>query len=301
MDSDQTENHDKGMKRLMSILLSIAIIISASGYFMGLVQTKNDIAAQKENKWEENKAIDPNRDSSSLPTAPHYTEQSDARWKANDDWEGHFARLHPQAVTRDPTNPSHPHEFEAAIAARLDRRAYDTAPPVVPHSIDEQDPRACLTCHAPGNARLIGDRLTPTISHPSFQNCTQCHVPASGQHELSQTPPSTIAVSSLENEFSGQQPIAHDEIAYENAPPVLPHPVWMRQNCLSCHGEGRPSAIRTSHPQRQNCLQCHAQNHVLDNREQIINQFPDFTPIPLPEAPESNPDQTAGSAHGEHE
>ena len=42
------------------------------------------------------------------------------------------------------------------------------------------------------------------------------------------------------------------------APPVMPHRVFMRENCLGCHaGPGAREEIRTSHPERENCRQCH--------------------------------------------
>jgi nitrate reductase (cytochrome), electron transfer subunit len=44
----------------------------------------------------------------------------------------------------------------------------------------------------------------------------------------------------------------------------VPHPIFMRENCLSCHGAAGPEPIRTTHPWQTNCLQCHAPSAVLD-------------------------------------
>jgi cytochrome c-type protein NapB len=45
---------------------------------------------------------------------------------------------------------------------------------------------------------------------------------------------------------------------YPQAPPVIPHGVFMREDCAACHEgvPGRPE-IRCSHPERMNCRQCH--------------------------------------------
>jgi cytochrome c-type protein NapB len=48
----------------------------------------------------------------------------------------------------------------------------------------------------------------------------------------------------------------------------------MRENCMSCHGEGGTSAIRTSHPDRQSCTQCHAPDAGYDQREFLKTTFP---------------------------
>jgi cytochrome c-type protein NapB len=46
--------------------------------------------------------------------------------------------------------------------------------------------------------------------------------------------------------------------AHPGAPPVIPHKVFMRENCLSCHsGPGGREEIRTTHPERTRCMQCH--------------------------------------------
>jgi nitrate reductase cytochrome c-type subunit len=45
---------------------------------------------------------------------------------------------------------------------------------------------------------------------------------------------------------------------YEGAPPTIPHPLQLRENCLACHaGPASRPEIRTSHPERARCRQCH--------------------------------------------
>ncbi|QQL44857.1 nitrate reductase cytochrome c-type subunit [Sulfuriroseicoccus oceanibius] len=284
MDPTPPSQPPAGSKRLMLVLFIIVSIVAASGYFMGLKQTREITGERSPSPWQDNLAYQ--SDGGIIPQAPAYSEEATANWQANDDWQSHFAQLRFDTSLRAPTSKPREDELAAALIARNARRAYDTAPPVVPHAIDEHNPNACVVCHTPGNSRLIGNRLTPEMSHPYLTNCTQCHVPAAGQHELPELPMATGALMASGNTFQGLPSGAVAEVAYQGAPPVLPHPVWMRQNCMACHGEGRPSAIRTSHPHRQNCLQCHAQNHLFDNRERMVNELPMVVDLLLKNPPE---------------
>jgi cytochrome c-type protein NapB len=81
----------------------------------------------------------------------------------------------------------------------------------------------------------------------STSNCVQCHV-FRKQEEL-------FAAS----DFRGlAQHFTKADRHYPGAPPVIPHRVFMRENCTSCHSGpvARPE-IRCSHPLRANCRQCH--------------------------------------------
>ena len=105
------------------------------------------------------------------------------------------------------------------------------------------------------------------MSHPWITNCTSCHVPADGMRQFTEPREARLVV---ENSFIGKNSAGSGPRAYGTAPPTTPHPVWMRRNCMACHGPGREQAIRTSHPERQNCLQCHAPNAAFDNRETYL-------------------------------
>jgi cytochrome c-type protein NapB len=42
------------------------------------------------------------------------------------------------------------------------------------------------------------------------------------------------------------------------SPPLIPHDLQLRGNCLACHaGPGGVEEIRSTHPERANCRQCH--------------------------------------------
>ncbi|MEN8149795.1 MAG: nitrate reductase cytochrome c-type subunit [Planctomycetota bacterium] len=135
-----------------------------------------------------------------------------------------------------------------AVESRAMNRAYDGAPPFVPHAVDERSADSCLACHAEG--LKVKDRTAPVMSHTSMPNCLQCHASTAPRWDAEE--------ASLANTFSGLSSSGAGGRAWEGAPPTIPHGVWMREDCHSCHGvAGRPG-LRTSHPERQNCQQCHA-------------------------------------------
>jgi cytochrome c-type protein NapB len=142
-----------------------------------------------------------------------------------------------------------PQQHEEALATRASLRAYDGAPPVVPHPIDEQNAGACLACHRDG--LVVEGRVARAISHPLYANCTQCHVTAEPRFDKPQPP---------DNAFAGHHPDKATERAWEGAPPVMLHSAWMRDRCESCHGVAGLPGLRTTHPERSQCTQCHAAN-----------------------------------------
>jgi cytochrome c-type protein NapB len=62
----------------------------------------------------------------------------------------------------------------------------------------------------------------------------------------------------VENDFDGLDAPGAGPRASIVAPPQLPHRVFMRENCDSCHGVNGRDPIRSSHPWRESCSQCHA-------------------------------------------
>lgn len=149
-------------------------------------------------------------------------------------------------------------ERQAVITARAGRRAYDGAPPTIPHEVKQRGFPDCLACHAEG-AKVAGKRA-PRMSHARYDNCTQCHVPASAPAPL--PPPQAV----VENEFAGLASPGKGSRAWPGAPPTIPHPTLMRSECSSCHGTAGPNGIRSTHPFRESCTQCHAGSAALDQR-----------------------------------
>ncbi|NNE43988.1 MAG: diheme cytochrome c precursor [Gemmatimonadetes bacterium] len=140
-----------------------------------------------------------------------------------------------------------------ALAQREERRAFNGAPPVIPHEADPVGSDACLSCHE--SSVRLADESAGGLPHPYYTNCQQCHVAESPLLE-----PVVLAASS----FEGLAAPDGGDRAWEGAPPTIPHSTWMRGNCLSCHGPNGQVGIRTSHPERVNCLQCHAPSAELD-------------------------------------
>jgi hypothetical protein len=105
-----------------------------------------------------------------------------------------------------------------------------------------------------GRRSLSGPTMSPAWTERqsnsgAFANCRQCHM-----FQLEET-------MFRQTEFVGlpQQRSIADRL-YPGAPPVMPHSVWMRENCLACHAgpAARPEIVCT-HPERLHCLQCHMQ------------------------------------------
>lgn len=130
------------------------------------------------------------------------------------------------------------------------RRAFAGAPPVIPHPILNENTfgeKSCLQCHQNGGYVDQFKAYAPVTPHPELINCKQCHVP--------------VRTTSLfqATAFEGLRPPEIGLRALPGSPPVIPHELQMRENCLTCHaGPAAPRAIRVTHPERINCRQCHA-------------------------------------------
>ncbi len=125
-------------------------------------------------------------------------------------------------------------------------RSFLYAPPPMPHTGMKQDD--CLNCHAPEYDIKKRWRAIRPISHQLYSQCLQCHVEQSRP----------AAVPFVLSDFLALDLPGKGSRNNEYAPPTVPHKVFMRENCLSCHGATGYSDYRTSHPERSQCLQCHA-------------------------------------------
>jgi nitrate reductase (cytochrome), electron transfer subunit len=259
MDSHHVETYFRQHRKTLAVVFLMIGILAVSGFFMGMLQTERQVTRDQIPT-----ADNPVFPIAEIPDAPKYTEVATAEWLANRDWKFTLADL-PRATTPPAGLPAPTdEETAAAVARRNSLRAYDGAPPVIPHAIDSLRSTACMSCHGEGGDLVIGGRRPAEISHPWITNCTSCHVPSDGLRQLTAAEETRLDV---ENLFLGKESAGKGSRAYPTGPPTMPHPVWMRQNCMACHGPGRDQAIRTSHPERRNCLQCHAPDAAFDNRE----------------------------------
>ena len=146
--------------------------------------------------------------------------------------------------------PGHEGATKTAPDIRALRRAFDGAPPVPPH---EDFGNACAGCHTAEGWDVPDFGFAPAMPHAdtdglsAMSRCAQCHV---------------FKVTDglfRESAFEGlRQDMRRGDRMHFLAPPVIPHPVFMRENCLACHdGPAARESIRTPHPERRRCAQCH--------------------------------------------
>lgn len=242
---------------------AILITVSVSGYFMGLQQTGSQISMTRTVSLVTH---DPERrailETNSVPVAVPYAKQDWLRDGPNAHWQSRIANLAQPASDLAALTNATDAERAQALAARAARRAFDGAPPVVPHPIAQDSSAACLACHGPGLA--VKDKVASKISHASYSSCTQCHVPAGGLG-LPRAE-SALLAPLAENQFVAAHPPLKGTRAWPQAPPTIPHSTLMRSDCLSCHGPRGLFGLRTPHPDRQSCVQCHVPDAGLDQR-----------------------------------
>jgi cytochrome c-type protein NapB len=160
----------------------------------------------------------------------------------------------PRLVPESRANPVAVADASAARMRSMDERAelraYEGAPPTIPHPIRGLSLASCRECHAEG--LRAGGKVARMVSHTYLPNCTQCHVESTGGPWADAPPPAA-------NSFEGRRAAGYGGTrAWTGAPPVIPHTIFMRTNCTSCHGEHGYAGLRPDHLSRTNCVQCHA-------------------------------------------
>lgn len=145
---------------------------------------------------------------------------------------------------------------ERSLKTYYNNRAFYGAPPSIPHTVEERNMggNSCLKCHENGGFVTKYSAYAPVTPHPEKINCRQCHVPIISEDLFVATNWSRTKGPSIGNS------------ALMTSPPIIPHQIQLRENCLSCHaGPSAPKEIRTTHPNRINCRQC----HVINDKEII--------------------------------
>lgn len=249
-----TPSH-RSSRRLLALLLSVALSLTLVGFLTGTRDTPERAGyhASAEPRGHE------------FARAPKQRDMALTRYAAR-------ARAQELALAEMRTPPRALHEGverdaesrAAELAARAEARAYDGAPPTIPHAVDQRGAPGCLSCHGQGlRVRVsgeLGDKIAKPISHALYASCLQCHAtrdgagPASLPLELVPTPA---------NGFQGLRSPGPGARAYPGAPPQMPHKSFMRERCESCHGVWS-TGIASSHPWRQSCRQCHTPAALAD-------------------------------------
>lgn len=139
---------------------------------------------------------------------------------------------------------------QRSLDTYYDNRAYHGAPPSIPHPVVNErsmGEKVCLQCHQNGGFVAKFNAYAPVTPHPDLVNCRQCHVVQNTQTLFTAMNSEKISV-----------PLVGINNALPGSPPMIPHQIQMRENCLSCHaGPSAPVEIRVTHPERVNCRQCH--------------------------------------------
>ena len=145
--------------------------------------------------------------------------------------------------------PGKPGGYKTSAAVRAERRAFDGAPPVIPH---QPFGVPCTSCHNELGMKVDGVGFAPPTPHGDrtkgdMRRCRQCHVFANAKGTF------------RDNAFAGlRQDLRKGERLHPYAPPVIPHQILLRENCAACHsGPAAREEIRCSHPERMGCTQCH--------------------------------------------
>jgi cytochrome c-type protein NapB len=140
---------------------------------------------------------------------------------------------------------------KSQASVRAERRAYDGAPPTIPHASFGM---RCEACHNAAGQSVADVGFAPASPHIDTERaggttrCRQCHVFVTTDDVF------------VASNFEGAKPdiLLTGGRATPGAPPTIPHRLLMRENCVACHdGPGTREEIRTSHPERWRCQQCH--------------------------------------------
>lgn len=256
-----TKNGKSNATRLVAfVVLSVAV----AGYFTGL-QAPMKASAPESSATSVSVERTPKMKTGVVP-ATHYSDMPAV---------GLVQRSHSRlASLKSTVDPSaaikiSPQEKLMALQQREMNRAYNGAPPTIPHPIDQRSDASCVACHSKGIA--TPSIRIPRMSHQFMQNCTQCHVESNPRH--------MAATIFRENDFVGLEAPTAGPRAFAGAPPQIPHSTWMRSDCMSCHGLAGRHGIRTTHPWRNNCQQCHAPSATMD--QTLLIEEPQFLPGPI--------------------
>lgn len=238
--------------RVFLIILVAALIVGTAGYLMGTsgaVEPRGYREATEQPTLEDVDGVPTQEGMASDVRGPNRTRFTKAL----------EALLGERRALADEVGRPTESEWNESIARRGELRAFDGAPPVVPHDITQRNFPSCVACHVDG--LVIEGRTAPAMSHELMANCTQCHVVSEGPvpgDAVAGGPPSTTAFRGIGRSGRGDR-------AWVGAPPTIPHTTHLRDRCDSCHGV-LATGLRTSHACQQNCQQCHTGSSGLDQQ-----------------------------------
>ena len=146
---------------------------------------------------------------------------------------------------------------------RAQIRAYEGAPPVIPHSILKSAKLNCLACHLKGavyepDSEILGKKnaVAKITPHPTWENCLQCHVVQENAPLFHKNNFKTyhLAYTMKTTAMEG-----------ENPPPGMPHQMQNRENCRVCHlSKTANNVIVPKHKITGECEVCHQLPESMD-------------------------------------
>ena len=256
--------------RVLGLLLSGTLALGLAGFFTG-TRVAPEPSGYRSAAPELTDA---------LARAPRQREFASVRYRERGiAQESALAALAEPSRTLETPVALDPRAYAQAIEERARGRAYDGAPPTIPHAVDQQGAPACLACHAEG--MKVDGRVASPLSHEPFSSCLQCHAtreaPLSGAALLDPGEPHVAAERST---FAGLRSSGRGPRASVAAPPQMPHRSFMRERCASCHGLWA-SGLASSHPWRQSCTQCHTPAADEDQLPRSVREpLPPFAEAP---------------------
>lgn len=254
------------MNRLTTVFLSVVMAMAVIGFFVGIGDgvPKPDGLADSSLVDHEASGV-AGSDAKRIP-AVSYAEIAATPMGPTKAWQATpqalpvakfdlYAKVEPSAAEKDESGK-----------LRASRRAFNGAPPVIPHPTENTTDAACYACHS-GGVKIEGLKAS-VMSHAFLANCVQCHAP------MAPAPFQTFDAS-VATSFVGLPAPKEGKRAYPGAPPTIPHSQWMREKCSACHGGPHGWAgMESTHPWRTNCTQCHAPSASLD-------QMPESESVPM--------------------
>lgn len=279
------ENNTSKWTRLSTLFLSGLLGVAVIGYFVGLADGVPQPDGMQDQPLAAMGQMHPHGDAK-LIEAVSYADIPQTAMGPTAGWSAAGQRLpEPDYDLFAEITPS-PEEKERSSEVRASRRAYNGAPPIVPHAVEGTSDAACYACHSQG--MQLGGLKASVMSHSFLANCTQCHAPPPPQPFADVEP--VVATT-----FVGLAAPRAGERAYPGAPPTIPHSQWMRDNCLACHGGPNGwMGMESTHPWRSQCTQCHAPSAGLDQAV-AVQHIPWLPALPIKEsASQDLPNQDLG-------
>jgi len=232
----------------------VFLIVAAAGVMLFVVRALKDTLAKRTVAAADSSAVQLH-----VPDPPIAAEANVFRTRPGD------LSLGSDLARRRPAHPRTMAMYQAL-------RAFPGAPPRIPHGLtsDEYRSTGCNTCHERGGYSVRFEAYAPVTPHPELVDCLQCHA-ANDALIGSALPRGDPDARCRQCHTPGAARAPYRALDWQSLvwpklhrpdpagpPPVIPHDLQLRSNCLSCHmGVAAVGEIRTNHPERANCRQCH--------------------------------------------